>query len=595
MNNFELARKQGTFFVLVAAMLLVTVCIPGMYDSDVYGQSDPRPIITCVDQTVREGETVTLSCTVEDADTDDADLVYTWTTDTPGLVITDSNLASASFVAPSVDYTDYISFTLRVNDGENEEFGYVTIIVQDYDPFITKWKVTSTDRTITIHGTAVSGKNYTVNWGDGTTSSATGSISHTYDNAGTYTVSISGDLAKITHTVSNATDAAKLVSVEQWGDIAWSDMSGMFRGASNMVYNATDVPKLSGVTDMSFMFHGASSFNGDISSWGVSFVTDMSSMFNGASSFNSAIFYDVSNVTDMSSMFNGASAFNQDISFWDVSNVTNMTSMFNGASAFNQDISSWNVSNVTNMTSMFDGATAFSQNLGKWYIILDDSAVDYDDATRIVGGFSAQNTFLTGQNPAYSIGTGGDSDSFEMNGSNLKLKATPTKNSYVVTVNATGTFGSDNSETFTISVSNYPQGPNDPPTADAGTNQIVHEGNTVLLSGTATDADTDDSLRYTWTSNRQGLLITDSGTLSASFIAPQVDDDTDITFTLSVRDGINTAVTDTVVVTVRNSEPFVTKWTVTSSDLEITIHGTAVSGKNYTICLLYTSPSPRDS
>ena len=46
--------------------------------------------------------------------------------------------------------------------------------------------------------------------------------------------------------------------------------------------------------------------------------------------------WDVSSVTNMSYMFRGASSFNQDISSWDTSSVTDMAVMFKGASSFNQ-------------------------------------------------------------------------------------------------------------------------------------------------------------------------------------------------------------------------------------------------------------------
>ena len=40
------------------------------------------------------------------------------------------------------------------------------------------------------------------------------------------------------------------------------------------------------VTKMNLLFRGATSFNGDLSSWDVGRVTNMSGMFNGATSFN---------------------------------------------------------------------------------------------------------------------------------------------------------------------------------------------------------------------------------------------------------------------------------------------------------------------
>ena len=71
----------------------------------------------------------------------------------------------------------------------------------------------------------------------------------------------------------------------------------------------------------------------------------------------------MSAVTDMNYMFFGASAFNKDLSKWDVSAVTSMRLMFAYASAFNQDMSMWDVSAVTEMNNMFDGAKAFKREL----------------------------------------------------------------------------------------------------------------------------------------------------------------------------------------------------------------------------------------
>ena len=104
---------------------------------------------------------------------------------------------------------------------------------------------------------------------------------------------------------TKVTDAAKIKKIWKNGD------------PSKLVTTCT-----SGVTDMTFMFDSASSFNQNISSW------------------------DTSQVTYMSYMFLAASLFNQDISKWDTSKVQQMDYMFLDASSFNQNISSWNVQNV---------------------------------------------------------------------------------------------------------------------------------------------------------------------------------------------------------------------------------------------------------
>ena len=295
-------------------------------------------------------------------------------------------------------------------------------------PFVTTWRTASPNESITISVGSSTGA-YTVDWGDGTVTSVTGDASHAYASPGEYQVVISGDFTRIY--LNGGPNAEKLQSIDQWGGIQWESMNSAFWGATNTVYRATDVPDLSGVTDMSAMFFGAHFFNGDISPW------------------------DVSGVTGMSLMFVNAGSFNGDISPWDVSGVTGMFLMFADASSFNGDISPWDVSGVTDMSGMFAGADSFTQNLGSWYITLDDTSIDDGDATRTVGNISAQNSFLGGQSLRYSIAPGGDGDAFEIDGTVLKLKSTPnyaSKSSYTVTISSTGGFGTSNSETFEIRV-----------------------------------------------------------------------------------------------------------------------------------------------
>ena len=183
----------------------------------------------------------------------------------------------------------------------------------------------------------------------------TRSASHTYTKAGTYTVEIWGDFPRIHFGNWRSND--KIISIEQWGTITWLSMNGAFHGCRSLVINATDAPDLSQVTDMSYMFQGATAFDSDISHWDVSRVTtDMNGMFREATAFNQSLSaWNVSRVIHMSQTFQEASSFNQDLSGWNVSSVTDMSYMFQGATAFDQDLSDWNVYKHTNTNYMFKG------------------------------------------------------------------------------------------------------------------------------------------------------------------------------------------------------------------------------------------------
>ena len=120
-----------------------------------------------------------------------------------------------------------------------------------------------------------------------------------------------------------------------------------------------------------------------------------------------------------------------------------------------------------------------------------------------------------------------------------------------VTVTLTVNDGTvDVSDTLQVNITDSP---NSQPKVEAGADQEVVEGATVALSGTATDADPEDDLTYAWTHDgAPTIAITGSGSASASFVAPNVAEDTTITVTLTVNDG-TVDVSDALQVTIADS------------------------------------------
>ena len=94
-------------------------------------------------------------------------------------------------------------------------------------------------------------------------------------------------------------------------------------------------------------------------------------------------------------------------------------------------------------------------------------------------------------------------------------------------------------------------GTNQLPVAFAGSDQIVNEGQTVILDGSQSSDPNNDKLTYKWTVP-SGIVLSSSTSVSPSFTAPLIDQDTQFTFGLVVNDGIVNSVPAVVKVTVRN-------------------------------------------
>ncbi len=89
------------------------------------------------------------------------------------------------------------------------------------------------------------------------------------------------------------------------------------------------------------------------------------------------------------------------------------------------------------------------------------------------------------------------------------------------------------------------------PTANAGADKTVEENASVTLSGSGTDPD-GDALTYAWTqTGGPSVALSDAATATANFSAPDVSENTELTFTLLVTDARGLSAEDSVTITVK--------------------------------------------
>lgn len=256
--------------------------------------------------------------------------------------------------------------------------------------FITQWRTFSANEVLTLPLPNIGVYNFIVDWGDGSSDTITAfnqaEISHTYVTPDFYDMTITGDLPA--WSFNGTGSKLRIFDIKQWGSTGFINLAGGFKGCSNLgTVTATDVPDLSGVTDISEMFFTSGSLIMDVSGWDVSTIVNMNALFRSALDFNSPInSWNVSNVTNMEAMFLGTNAFNQSLSSWNTANVTNMALMFSTASAYDQDLSSFNIGLVTNMSFFFNFSALSTANYDALLIAMEGQTVQ--TAVTFSGGTS---------------------------------------------------------------------------------------------------------------------------------------------------------------------------------------------------------------
>ena len=145
--------------------------------------------------------------------------------------------------------------------------------------FTTTWQTEnagSATKTVVIPVDIAKAYNSVIDWGDGTNEryigKGVGDATHVYATTGIKTIRINGIFPQILF--NGAGDRLKIISIERWGNIAWADFSGNFRGCANMVANFSDVPDTSAVIGLYAAFYLATVFNASLGAWDISQVTN---------------------------------------------------------------------------------------------------------------------------------------------------------------------------------------------------------------------------------------------------------------------------------------------------------------------------------
>jgi MYXO-CTERM domain-containing protein len=472
------------------------------------------------DQTVDEGDTVTLSGSATDADGDT--LTYSWVqTAGPAVSLSSATAQAPTFIAPSVNATMVLTFQLTVNDGQGFSTDTVSITVRN---------------SVNSPPVANAGPDQTVNEGAAVTLDGRGSsdpdegaaLMYSWaQTGGTPTVALAGaDTAQPTFSAPEVTADTQLTFTLTVSD-------GSLSHSDTVVITVRDVPP------------------------------------NSAPVANAGPDQTVDEGTAV--MLDGRGSSDPDAGTtltytWTQTGGTPTVTLA-GANSAQPTFTAPNVTADTQLTftlTVSDGSLSHSdtvvitvrnvvQNRAPVANAGPDQTVNEGTGVTLSGSGSADPD----GNPLMYTWTQTQGPTVALTGANT---AQPTFTAPSVTVDTVLRFSlrvSDGSlsstDTVNIIVRNVGQGPNGAPVANAGADQTVDERVVVTLDGRgSSDPDAGTTLTYAWAQTAgPAVTLTGANTAQPTFTAPEVTADTVLTFTLTVSDG-SLSHTDTVNITVRN-------------------------------------------
>ncbi|MDF1838591.1 MAG: PA14 domain-containing protein, partial [Planctomycetota bacterium] len=514
------------------------------------------------DQTVQEGDAVTLSGS--GTDPEGQGLTYTWVqTSGPDVVLSDNNAANPTFDSPGVANNSDLVFELQVSDGENVSVDTVTIhlVAEVFVPSAEAGSDFAVSEGETVQLVAdTSGNNQSLDLSEYTLSRYGGG----QDAHGDYEVIYGGEGLRIGGNSWASMDLAYTVTADtilefDYRNTGNAEISGIGFDTDSSI-NSNRTFKVSGTQNWGIQ-SGFDAYSADDGEWqkiqirvGDFYTGDFDSLFfvndHDAGSRDSEGFF--ANIN----LYEAGDAVAQDVTYtWVQTSGTPVVldDIHSPTPTFDAPEGLVN-SDVTFELQVSDGTTVSTDSITVTIQADDDApsasagsnqTVDEGDVVQLSGSGSDPE----GQGLTYQwVQTSGTSVVLDD-----ATAATPSFDAPEGLVNSDITFElriSDGTNDSTDSVTVTVNADNDAPSTNAGPDQVVDEGDVVVLSGSANDPE-GQTLTYSWVqTSGPAVILDDASSASPTFSAPEGLDATDVTFKLTVSDGTHQSV-DTVAVTIQ--------------------------------------------